>query len=540
MRSSNQDILGWIDDPPATDRAVYLASATWDWQRCTYAQLAGLTQQMADGLSRVGVRHNDIVVVISPASIQLVAALFGVMLAGGTPAVVAPPRAFQRSFDYHSHLRQVLATAAPRVVLASADLAAELTTAAGPDAPLRTIEDTLLAGASGSPRQRTPRADLALLQFTGGSSGAARGVRVPFTALASNVAAIRRWLDWSAVDAAAFWVPHYHDMGLIGGLITPLASRCALWLLTPEQFIRRPLEYLRCLGQRGARLTAMPAFGLDYITRRVRHADLEGMDFSAVKAVTIGAEPIDPAALGRFVELLEPFGLRPGTLLPAYGLAEATLAVTGVPPGQPWSARAATHGGTRVVGCGPGLWGVEIAIHDQHGQRVPDGELGEIVIRGPSIASGYQAGDSSESLTVFDHDTLRTGDAGFQAHGQLFPIGRLGDSLKIRSLPLFAELLEGELSTLGHPREHNTVLLGIEAGRPIVVWVSERLGPADPTDSVKMLSRVAEAENVVLIRTRRGAIPRTSSGKPRRRTLWNEFVNNRIAGSVTRYAARQD
>jgi acyl-CoA synthetase (AMP-forming)/AMP-acid ligase II len=321
-------------------------------------------------------------------------------------------------------------------------------------------------------------------------------------------------------------------MGLIGGLFAPLVSRCNLWLLTPELFVRSPREYLRCFGERGARLTALPAFGLDYIVRRVRAGDLVGMDFSKVRGFVVGAEPIAAATLSRFHDLLAPFGLRSGTLLPAYGLAEATLAVSAVAPGEMWTTRPAPSSAAPLVGCGAPLEGIEIEIVDDANRPVPEGELGEIVVRGASVTEGYHSDHSSESLTSFEAGALRTGDAGFQIGGQLFPVGRLGDSIKIRGRAVFAELLEGELQKLGHRREHNTVVLGVRDGCPAVVWISEHAGSAT-ADAVKVLSRLAEGAAVTLIRARRGAIPRTSSGKPCRKRLWNSYVHGSISGRVT-------
>jgi acyl-CoA synthetase (AMP-forming)/AMP-acid ligase II len=533
VKSSDQDPFLWISHPPAAGVALHFASASWSWQRHTYESLARLTLQMADGFLHFGIRRNDVVVIVLPGGSEFVAALFGSMLAGAIPSVVAPPRAFQSGAAYDSHLCNVLETASPRLVLTSAELVPSVVSVPGTKTEVITADELVNAGASGSATPRPARADLALLQFTAGSSGQVRGVRVSYKALEANVAAIRSWLDWSSHDSAAFWVPHYHDMGLIGGLIAPMASQCDVWLLSPEQFVRRPLEYLRCFGERGARLTALPAFGLEYMTRRIRQADLHGMDFSAVKGFVVGAELIDPATLTRFRDLLLPFGLPPNALLPAYGLAEATLAVTGVPLGQTWTARSPSSGAAPVVGCGRPLGETEVAIVGEDAKPLPEAQIGEIVIHGTSVASGYNSPQSSSSLTIFAEGVLRSGDAGFVVGGELFPVGRLGDSIKIRGRSLFAELLETELTKAGYPREHNSVVLGMRDGSPAVVWISERLGGRDPREAVTLLSRLTEGAAVLLIQAARGAIPRTSSGKPRRRMLWNAFIHDRVSGTVT-------
>ncbi|MDP9105526.1 MAG: AMP-binding protein, partial [Candidatus Eremiobacteraeota bacterium] len=438
---------------------------------------------------------------------------------------------------YDAHLAHVVATVTPRMILTCDELAPGLSAVAGPALPVVTVED-LSAGSFGATPPAAERADLALLQFTAGSSGRVRAVRVSYDALERNVAAIRTWLRWTHRDTSAFWVPHYHDMGLIGGLIAPLTSRCDVWLLTPEQFVRRPVEYLRCFGERGANLTALPAFGLDYVTRRVKPEQLDGMDFSGVRGFIVGAEPIDPAVLTRFADLLAPFGLRPGTLLPAYGLAEATLAVTGLSPGDAWTARAPASGGSAVVGCGRPLGDARVDVVDEAGQPVEPGCTGEIVVSGGSLASGYEGAEIPGSLTAFEPPLLRSGDAGFFRDGQLFPIGRLGDGIKIRGRMLFAETLERELCDLGYSRRDGTVVLGVRAGRPVVVWIAERLQAGGPGEGLAVLARLAEHADVVLVETGHGAIARTSSGKPRRRLLWDAFLNDRISGRVSLYSSR--
>lgn len=529
--SSQVDVLGWLEDPPARPRTIHVADSSRTWRRFSYEELARLACRMASGLRAAGVRRNDVILIVTAQGPRFIGALFGSMLAGATPSPVAPPRVFSTEADYDEHFVHVVETAAPRMILTSPKLASRLSSIAGSSVQVVTAEEIEAGAGSHTVAAGATRADVALLQFTSGSSGKVRGVPVTFGALAANVSAIHRWLDWTCDDAAAFWIPHYHDMGLVGGLFAPLASHCDLMLLTTNQFVRRPLEYLRCLGESGARLTALPAFGLDYMTRRVRPEDLRGLEFSHVKGIVVGAEPIDPATLRDFCERLEPFGLRPGSLLPAYGLAEATLAVTALPPGERWTTRAPNSGGPPVVGCGPPLRGVECMIVDENRQVVPEGDVGEIVVRGTSLSSGNRETRPSDARASVDVG-LRTGDAGFCLGNQLFPIGRLGDSIKIRGRSLFAEQIERELHQQGHSRTHNAVVLGMRAGRPTLVWFSTRAFPAESSETLKTLSRLTEGADIVLVGGDSYPIPRTSSGKPRRRVLWNAFVDGRISCSV--------
>jgi acyl-CoA synthetase (AMP-forming)/AMP-acid ligase II len=392
------------------------------------------------------------------------------------------------------------------------------------------------AGCSGS------LADRALLQFTSGSSGRPRGVVVPYGALESNVAAIQRWLRMTPDDLTASWLPTHHDMGLVGCLLTPVAAQSRLWLSRPEEFIRRPVEFLRCFGEHGAALTAMPCFALAYIVRRVPPAALEGMDFSAWRAVIVGAERIGSAVLEDFSDLLAPRGFAHTALKTAYGLAEATLAVSALPLDEPWTTvvirsqafgRAVEFdgvgGGDVVTGCGPPLPGLTVRVIDGDGSELADGHVGEITVAGPSVTPGC-VGGCGASPTRTAGSRLRTGDAGFMWEGQLYVLGRLGDSVKVLGRTLFAEDLELLAQRGGIPAERAAAVLGCRAGTPTAVVAFENVAADEAATALSVIRRRAAGVHVIGLAVPRGTIPRTSSGKPRRHRLWNAFCDGSLAG----------
>ena len=238
-----------MDRRSPADAALHVLSRAGGWERHPYQDLARRTLAAAPGLRAPALR-NDSVLVVAPPGPDFVAVLYATLFSGGTVSIAAPPLAFEAHAAWAERLGHVIAIAAPRLVLTPASLVPALTGLALPGIAIVAIEDLRAAGADGAGEPwRTP-ADVALLQFTSGSSRHARGVRVPFDALEANVAAIRAWLEWSASDGSAFWVPQYHDMGLLGGLIAPLTSGGDVWLMTPEQFVRRPL--VSALLRRGA------------------------------------------------------------------------------------------------------------------------------------------------------------------------------------------------------------------------------------------------------------------------------------------------
>lgn len=524
-----QALLAWLEDPPY-DRGIRFAGRGEAWDFWSYERLAALTRRLAAGLAGYGVRAGDAVAVVQRSSPDFVASLFAAMLVGAAPVPIAPPMSFQDGAEYAEHLTGLLATAKPAVVLADEDLVAKIA------APHVSSVSSLLDNTS-EDQVAWPDSDIALLQFTSGSTGRARGVRVPYRALAANVEAIREWLEWTEQDPVASWLPVHHDMGLIGCLICPVVSKSDLWLLPPEEFVRNPLRYLRCFGESGARLTATPTFGLDYIVRRVDPDRLAGLDFSEWRAVIVGAEHIDAASLDRFYRLLRAFGLRRSALLPAYGLAEATLAVTGLPLREEWSAVGVPpdkialdapvpvdpQNPTTIVGCGRPL-STRVEIHGADAKPLPDGWVGEIVVSGDSVARGY-VGDGSP-VTRFTHDRLYTGDAGFVHDGQLFLLGRLGDSLKLRGRAVFAEDVEAAVKQCGVPAHRMAAVLGWHENSPTVVLVFDGPQPGWVVVAREAVLRRTEGARVVVIDA---PIPRTSSGKVKRRALWRAFT----AGTLT-------
>jgi acyl-CoA synthetase (AMP-forming)/AMP-acid ligase II len=374
--------------------------------------------------------------------------------------------------------------------------------------------------------------------------------------LDANVAAIQSWLGWGPDDAGTTWLPLYHDMGLIGALLTPVASGSDLHLLTPDQFIRKPIRWLRALGELGATITTAPSFGYSYAARRVKPADIADMDFSRVRVAIMGAERIDPASMSRFTALAGPRGFDPGSLVAAYGLAESTLAVCGTKPGtranllrlelgslrdgEPIdvvdTARLGDSGvdeGNWLTGCGKPVDGTTVHVVDENGAELPDGTVGEIRVRGTSVAHGYRSADP-ESATGFARDGLHTGDAGFIVDGELYVIGRIGDSIKVRGAKLYAEDLDAELGRLtGLPAGRNTALLGSVGGTDTVAVIVEDTGtPWLDAIAPALRAMVSDTTAIAVFRGGRTTVERTSSGKPRRRVLWRRLLDGQAPGEL--------
>ncbi|MFH8472610.1 AMP-binding protein [Streptomyces sp. NPDC018000] len=525
MGIPDRGLLTWLDEA-STERGLYYANRGDDWDFWSYRDLGQLVLRTAAALRAKGVGEGDVVGLVLRSSPGFVAGFFGALAAGATPCSIAPPFAFQRADEYEQHAGHLFETARPKYTICddeSLERIRKITAPVGLTEP--EIFEELVAGV-GPLEKPLPLPETALLQFTSGSSGFSRGVRISADALRANLTGMRRWIGWTPDHPGISWLPVHHDMGLVGFLLNAVVTGCDGWMMQPDDFIRSPLRYLRCISERGAAMTGMPNFGLAYILRRVKPAQLEGLRFDSMRAVIIGAERVDPQVLDDFHALLGPHGLDRGTLLPAYGGAEATLAVTGLRPGEGWSTQVPDDGdasslaGTAVVGCGRPLEGRTVTIVSEDGEELPDGQVGEIVVTGVSIASGYIGDAGSASGTSLAGAGLDSGDAGFVRDGQLFVIGRLGDGLKVSGKMVFAESLETLLHQRGIPERRVAVLLGVRDGVPTGVAVFGGVQPGWRESAHEVLSEWLGDAHLQAVELPRGGIAVTSSGKPRRRVIW--------------------
>jgi fatty-acyl-CoA synthase len=542
-------LLDWLDQPDAR-RGVRFANDDGGWDLSTYEDLARGARSVAALLQEHGLRRGGVVSIVVPTGPSFATAFFGTLLAGGTPSPLVPPTVFDKADSYVRHTAGLLATAT-EIVLTDDSLREVVTRAH--DAAAMEGEPLAIARAELSRTlERRPPSYLALLQFTSGSSGSPRGVQVTWENLEANIAMIRDWISWGPDDAGAHWLPLYHDMGLIGCFLTPVVNQRDMWIMRPEQFVAEPLRWVERFGCGAAAFTAGPNFCFAYAAKRLRPDQLEGMDFSNWRAAIVGAERLDPGALGKFAAMLEPHGFRREVFLPAYGLAEATLAVSiqgrnRVPRvvrpdwaqvgfGQQVAVTKEAQlgddhvgdGAGWLVGCGQALPGVRVSVGDEDGRPLGDGILGELTVEGSIVASGYAGGAESTSTSIAD-GVLCTGDAGFTLDGEVFVTGRIGDALKVRGVTLYAEDLESKLCAIdGVPKGRCVVVPGLGEGVDGVVVIVE----AEPGDWVQEATRLLKRETngatvSILIGPPR-AIQRTSSGKPRRRVIWRALVDGEL------------
>jgi acyl-CoA synthetase (AMP-forming)/AMP-acid ligase II len=513
---------------------MHFSNGCGGWTSTSYATLAAKVRQFAWRLSESEVGSGDVALVIGQNSIDFVAMFYGILYVGATPATIPLPTGFSGLDKYSRRLANIIDALEPAVILASSGTAAVVDVVAA-----RHGRRVMTEIEVDPPAELTARGkgDTALIQFSSGSSGSPRGVRISRNALNANVTAISQWLPFGPDDRAVSWVPFYHDMGLVGCLLMPVASAANAWYTRPEEFIRSPLQWLQTITAKAGTASAVPSFSLSHILRRVQPADLNGLDLSSLRSLVIGAERVAPAILNDFYRLLEPFGLAHSALLPAYGLAEATLAVTGIRAnrsqiatrlvnpsalviGEPIKSTAvASDLSVELISCGRPVGSVEVAIVGADDRPLPEGRFGEISVQGDSVATGYL-----DAERPFE-GVLRTGDMGFMLSGELYIVGRAGDSIKRNGRWIFAEDIEQITIAAIAARQHAVALLGTINGQDTaVIVVGGRCEESEVRDMGRAVACRMPGLQVLVVQAAKSLIKRTTSGKLRRRATWRELM----------------
>jgi fatty-acyl-CoA synthase len=553
-------MLRWLDEPRADAGISFSRGPDAGWERFTYPELAAAALHASARLRDLGIGPGDRVIIAIPASPAFVATLFGAWWAGATIAPIPIPLPMQSMQRYRDRTALLLAAAQPRLLVTSSELLETMTELAGPLGI--TVTEGAFDASAGAPRNAPALgAHEPLLQFTSGSSGPPRATRITWENLESNLAAQVGWLEPDEHTILASWLPLYHDMGLTGGLLFPVATQSSLLLSSPEEFLISPLQWVRCFGELHATISPAPTFAFDYVTRRVPPDELAGMDFSGWRAAVVGAERVDAGVLHRFTELLAPFGFDPATIRPAYGMAEATLAVAGHGSGRPatvirpdWArleadgtvvveARGrlgdALEGAGWLVANGPPLGDYEVDVLDPDGHVLGEGRVGELRLRGDNVADGWLGPPPEGTSTRIDGRDLHTGDHGFILHSEVYVIGRIGDSLKVRGRIVYAEPLEERIATACELEPRLVVaVLGVREGVEVAALVADvPVGAWVETAAAILRRETSPHTEIEIYCGKRRSILRTSSGKPRRRVLW-DLVRHRTLPAELVYPKR--
>jgi acyl-CoA synthetase (AMP-forming)/AMP-acid ligase II len=535
--------------------------------RFSFEQLDAEARRIAAWLAE-RFRPGDRILLLYPTSVHFASAFLGCLYAG-MAAVPAPMPG-----HYRHHRRRVSAIARDADVSAVLTVAAELNDVVswaegeglkgpGDQSWLPVVaSDT---GAPGDPgawsMPATDRSTLALLQYTSGSTGSPKGVMVSHGNLLHNVQSLSDAYRLTEPIPLGGWIPMFHDMGLIGHLFLGLFLGGGVVLITPSAFLRRPYRWLELISDYGLVMSAAPNFGYERCLRHITDEQLEKVDLSSWRYASNGSEPVRASVVKAFTERFASAGLAPTACFPGYGLAENTLFVSGTPFREPVVRRvdAASLEQHRMTPARPGAPyrdlvalgrpadGTQVRVVDPEShQELPDGHVGEIWLRCPSVGGGYWRNEAATDA-VFrartatgDGPFLRTGDLGSRVAEELFVTGRLKDMLIVNGRNLYPHDIEQEI------RDQHQELAGgngavfsvggLDGGQEEIVIAHEIRGRRD-TDALRALTVAIRATvtrefgfhaaGVVLVRP--GGIPLTTSGKVQRTALRQQF----LAGEVT-------
>ncbi|GHH14989.1 non-ribosomal peptide synthetase/type I polyketide synthase [Streptomyces lanatus] len=512
----------------------------------TFAELRDDALRVAGGLHAAGLRPGTPVPVLAALGEDFQPMFWGALAAGLVPVPLAPEaRRVAPVWEF-------LGRPAVLVDDATEELLRELPEAVR---ALR-LGELRTARPLPAPLRRAPQ-DLAFVQFSSGSTGDPKGVELTHEAVLANLRQIRAAMAITSDDVVATWMPYFHDMGLIGTHLVPMAAGLKQIRLEPLSFAKRPALWLESVARHGATLLSAANFALALAVRRVPDSTWTGLDLSRVRLMLVGAEPIAPRVWREFTAKAAPAGLDATAMLPVYGLAEATLAVTVPPLGEVAAPLCLDRGALsrgRAVAAEPGPDAVEfmdlgrpvpdceIRITGTSGEPLRDRRVGHVEVRGPQLARGYHR--TPESAT-FAEGWLRTGDLGFLSEGRLCVSGRHKDVVFVGGRTFHAaDLEETAAATPGLPKGTVAAIGSTDpdTGSDRVVIFVQWARPALAT-AVAVLdaaaARVREAlghDDVRVLPLPPGAFPRTTSGKLRRALMRERFEAGAYAAVEERAA----
>ena len=508
----------------------------------SYAELRGEAGRIAAGLAGLGVEPGDAVAIMLPTCREFFGVFFAILLAGAVPVPIYPPA---RASDIAEHLRRqsgILNNCLAKLLVTFPE-------AEGFAALLRSQVPTLrscmtvpeLAGPEASAPRPRRGGDLALLQYTSGSTGNPKGVMLSHANLLANIRAMGRAVAAGSHDVFVSWLPLYHDMGLIGAWLGSLYFAFPLVVMPPPSFLMRPSRWLWAIHRYRGTLTSAPNFAYELCAARVDARDLAGLDLSPLRIAFNGAEPVSPDTLARFAKRFAAHGLAPSVLAPVYGLAECAVGLAFPPLGRgplvdrverrplmlegiASSARADDPDALSFAACGLPLPRHAVRIVDENGRELPERREGRVEFRGPSATAGYFR-NAEATRALFDGDWLDTGDLGYIAGGEIFPTSRAKDLIIRGGQHVHPYELEEAAGNLEGIRKGCVAVFGVAdpalGTEKIVVLAETRVADRKQLENLReALAELAlkllgaPADDIVLAPPH--TVLKTSSGKIRR------------------------
>jgi fatty-acyl-CoA synthase len=502
-----------------------------------YARLRAAALDHAARLVARGIRPGDRIALIAETGPDFAALFFGAVYAGAWPVPLPLPTSFGGAAAYVDQLQVQLDSCDPVLLLFPAELgtmAAEAARRAG--LPGQSWESFAALPAPAATLPAADPDDICYLQYSSGSTRFPHGVAVTHRALLNNLAAHSHGMHVRDGDRCVSWLPWYHDMGLVGCMLSPVANQVSVDFVKTEDFARRPLAWLDLISRNpGTTLSYSPTFGYDICARRVStqmHV-AERFDLSRWRLAGNGADMIRPDVMQSFVDAFADAGFDARAFTPSYGLAEATLAVTIMPPGEGIIVElveetelsggiAANDGPQRfraVVNCGKPVRDMTVEIRDESGGALPDRAIGKVWCKGPSVMVGYYRDPEATAACLAD-GWLDTGDMGYMSGGYLYIVGRAKDMIIINGKNHWPQDIEWAVEQLPgfKPGDIAAFAITTPGGEetPAVLVQCRTSDPAERArlrDAIRERVRSITGMNCVVELVPPRTLPRTSSGK---------------------------
>jgi fatty-acyl-CoA synthase len=521
----------------------------------SYAELRDDALAQAHRLIAAGVRPGDRIALVAETGAEFASLFFGVVYAGAWPVPLPLPTSFGGRDSYIDQLGVQLKSCDPKMLFYPAELAAM----AGEAARLAGTEGVVweeFATRDAAPVALPPATggDIAYLQYSSGSTRFPHGVAITHHALLNNLSAHSHGMELVDSDRCVSWLPWYHDMGLVGCFLSPIANQVSTDYLKTEDFARRPLAWLDLISRnQGTTLSYSPTFGYDICARRMSSQTKasDRFDLSRWRVAGNGADMIRPDVMQKFVDAFADAGFHASAFLPSYGLAEATLAVSIMPPGEgivvelveetQLSGGPAEGGRPQryrsIVNCGKPVKDMEVQIREEDGTPLPEKAIGKVWCRGPSVMVGYFRDDAATDACMKD-GWLDTGDMGYLSEGYVYIVGRAKDMIIINGKNHWPQDIEWAVEQLP----------GFKAGDIAAFAITTPGGEETPAvlvqcrtsddeersrlrDNIRERVRSVTGMNCVVELVPPRTLPRTSSGKLSRAKARNLY----LAGEIKPY-----
>jgi fatty-acyl-CoA synthase len=549
------EVLAWHARATPERVHIVLRGETGAEQTTTYGALAAEASAVAAALAAHEVSAGESVAIMLRTERAFFPVFFGVLLAGAVPVPIYPPFRASQLAEYAQRQVGILRNAEARVLVTFAEAAriGRLVRRRVPTLRMVLTADELTGVSPRAPARHGDAGDVALIQYTSGSTGDPKGVVLTHANVLANVRALGHALAVRPDDVCVSWLPLYHDMGLIGAWLGSLYHGIPVVLMSPLAFLARPARWLTTLSRHRGTISAAPNFAFDLCVKRVTDAELAGVDLSAWRLAINGSEAVSTDTVARFAKRFTAFGFDPKAMAPMYGLAEAAVGLTATDPGRgprvdvvkreafererhAVPAAPSERSPLRVVSCGRALPGHDVRVVDATGHGVPERTEGRIEFRGPSVTAGYHR-NVELTRTAMRAGWMDSGDLGYVADGELYVTGRRKDIIIKAGRNLYPQEIEDLVGSVSGVRRGCVAAFGVpdpELGTERLVVVAEtRARDAEARERMRaavvdcVVDAIGLPPDTVEI-AEPGAVLKTSSGKIRRSATRDAYLRGRL------------